>query len=89
MTSKASFPILPPVQTPEPYEPGPAAERRSDPSAPIPRPAAPLTGFGAHLAWIAALVLAVSAFTGWYTGSGEGPTVAVIVAGLLRASDEL
>jgi hypothetical protein len=23
-------------------------------------------------------VLAVSAFTGWYTGSGEGPTVAVI-----------
>jgi hypothetical protein len=78
VTSKPSFPILPPVQTPEPYEPGVVAERPSDASAPIPRPSPPLTGVGAHLAWVAALVLAVSAFTGWYTGSGEGPTVAVI-----------
>jgi hypothetical protein len=78
VTSKSSFPILPPVQTPEPYEPGLVTDRRSDPSAPVPRPAPPLTGVGAPLAWVSALVLAVSAFTGWYTGSGEGPTVAVI-----------
>ncbi len=33
---------------------------------------------GEHVAWIAGIVLAVSAFTGWYTGSGEGLTLSVI-----------
>jgi hypothetical protein len=33
---------------------------------------------GERLTWIAGLVLALSAFTGWYAGSGEGPTIAVI-----------
>ena len=78
MTSKVWFPILAPVQTPEPYEPGAVAERRSGPPATVPRPAPPLGGVGSHLPWIAGVVLAVSAFTVWYTGSGEGPTVAVI-----------
>ena len=35
-------------------------------------------GWGGRLTWVAGLVLAESAFTGWYAGSGEGPTVAVI-----------
>jgi hypothetical protein len=30
------------------------------------------------LTWISGLVLALSAFTGWYAGSGPGPTIAVI-----------
>ncbi len=33
---------------------------------------------GERLTWVAGLVLALSAFTGWYAGSGEGPTIAVI-----------
>jgi len=33
---------------------------------------------GERLTWISGLVLALSAFTGWYSGGGEGPTIAVI-----------
>ena len=33
---------------------------------------------GERLTWISGVVLALSAFTGWYAGSGEGPTIAVI-----------
>ena len=42
-----------------------------------PRPLA-LWVLGERLTWISGLGLALSAFTGWYAGSGEGPTVAVI-----------
>jgi hypothetical protein len=35
-------------------------------------------GVGERLTWVAGVLLAVSAFTGWYAGSGEGPTIAVI-----------
>ena len=42
-----------------------------------PRPL-PLWVLGERLTWISGLVLALSAFTGWYASSGEGPTVAVI-----------
>jgi hypothetical protein len=35
-------------------------------------------GIGERLTWVSALVLAVSAFTGWYVGSGEGLTLSVI-----------
>ena len=35
-------------------------------------------GLGERLAWVAGLVLALSAFTGWYSGSGEGVTVSVL-----------
>jgi hypothetical protein len=34
-------------------------------------------GLGERLALLAGVVLMVSAFTGWYTGSGEGVTIAV------------
>lgn len=35
-------------------------------------------GLGDRLGLLAGVVLAVSAFTGWYTGSGEGATIAVL-----------
>ena len=54
------------------------------------RPAGGFWALGGRLTWVAALVLTVSAFTGWYAQGGqEGPTIAVIVGGLLRASEEL
>jgi hypothetical protein len=66
-------PILPSVQTPEPLlEPeydDAVAPRRGLPS---------LWGAGERLAWISGLVLAVSAFTGWYSGTGEGVPVSVL-----------
>lgn len=37
-----------------------------------------LLGLGDRLGLVAGVVLAVSAFTGWYTGSGEGATIAVL-----------
>ena len=48
---------------------------------PPPRPARPPGGvwtWGGRLTWLSGLLLAVSAFTDWYSGSGEGPTVGVI-----------
>ena len=69
--------ILSSVETPEPlHEPSyvpdqepPAAPRRTPP---------PLWGLGERATWISGLVLALSALTGWYTGSGEGVDVAVL-----------
>ncbi|HET8607861.1 MAG TPA: hypothetical protein VFL66_12645 [Gaiellaceae bacterium] len=52
---------------PDPYEP-----------ADYPRPAVPMPGLGERLTWLSGLVLALSAFMGWYTGSGEGLRIAVI-----------
>ena len=37
-----------------------------------------LFGIGDRLGMLAGVVLAVSAFTGWYTGSGQGVTVSVM-----------
>jgi len=37
-----------------------------------------LLGLGDGLALVAGVVLAVSAFTGWYTGEGEGVTISVL-----------
>lgn len=37
-----------------------------------------LFGLGDRLGLVAGIVLAVSAFTGWYSGTGEGVTVSVI-----------
>jgi len=42
-----------------------------------PRPVG-LWALGERLTWVAGLVLAVSAFTGWYAGSGEGLSLSVI-----------
>jgi hypothetical protein len=42
------------------------------------RPPAGFWAAGGWLTWAAGLVLMLSAFTGWYTGSGDGLTIAVI-----------
>lgn len=70
-----------PDETPDPYLP-PAAEEEDDwLVAPQRRPARTFEqvwGWGQQLTWVSGLVLALSAFTGWYVGSGEGPTTSVI-----------
>lgn len=67
------------MQTPDPYQP-PAPEEE-DWLAARPRPARSfddLSGLGFRLTWVGGLVLAISAFTDWYVGSGPGPTTSVI-----------
>jgi hypothetical protein len=74
------------VQTPEPLppesEPGPYGPEPYEPAG-YPRPGygggdGLLPGLGERLTWISGLVLALSAFMGWYVGSGEGLSIAVI-----------
>ncbi|MFL5929912.1 MAG: hypothetical protein ACJ75P_01530 [Gaiellaceae bacterium] len=65
---------------PEPYAPRPAARAAGaayEDDEPGARPLG-LWVVGERLTWISGLVLALSAFTGWYSGGGEGPTIAVI-----------
>jgi hypothetical protein len=71
------------VQTPEPLEP--EDERTVEPAAPPGPRREPqirygggLWGLGARLTWLSGLLLAVSAFTDWYAGSGDGITIGVI-----------
>ena len=48
---------------------------------PEPRPSRTfqdLSGLGQMLTWVSGLILAISAFTDWYVGSGPGPTTSVI-----------
>jgi hypothetical protein len=48
---------------------------------PQPRPSRTfqdLSGLGHMLTWVSGLILAISAFTDWYVGSGPGPTPSVI-----------
>ena len=67
------------MQTPEPAAPPPPPEPEG-----YPQPRRPLAGgalfwgLGERLAWVAGLVLALSSFTGWYSGSGEGVTISVM-----------
>jgi hypothetical protein len=68
------------VQTPEPYPPR-QPEEEDWLVAPPPRPGRSFDqflGWGNQLTWISGLILAISAFTDWYVGSGEGPTTSVI-----------
>jgi hypothetical protein len=64
------------VQTPEPILP---ADAPANPPAPRYRGGTPVPGYwGERLAWIAGLVLAVSAFTDWYSGTqADGLTLSV------------
>ena len=67
------------MQTPDPYQPSPPEQE--DWPARQPRPARgfeDLSGLGFRLTWVSGLVLAISAFTDWYVGSGPGPTTSVI-----------
>ncbi len=66
--------------TPEPmsddfFETDPEPARRRMPFA---RGGGTLWGLGDRLTSLAGLVLALSAFTGWYTGSGDGISIAVL-----------
>ncbi len=64
------------VQTPEPLD-----DPRYEPleAEPLPRRGVPsLEGLGERATWVAGLVLALSAFTGWYSGTGEGAAISVI-----------
>jgi hypothetical protein len=64
------------VQTPEPLPPF-SGETELLPPRPAPR-AVPPADWGERLAWVAGLVLAVSAFTDWYAGTQvDGLTLAV------------
>src|SRR5581483_5722001 len=81
------MPILLAVETPEFLEPGDPPERRSARPAqsPAPRPQAfqhrppGIWGIGERVSWVAGLVLALSSFMSWYSGSSpEGPTESVI-----------
>jgi hypothetical protein len=68
------------VQTPEPLPPR-AVEPEPGESGvePVPRYGGWVWGLGGRLTWVAGLVLAVSAFTGWYAGSEvDGLTISVI-----------
>ncbi len=66
------------METPEPiYET--ADERVEEPAAAPRRGGGPsLWGLGERATWVTGLVLALSALTGWYSGSGEGVNVSVI-----------
>ena len=61
------------MQTPEPYEPSPTPPpvARRAPDA-WPRRADGIWASGEQLTWIAGLVLTLSTFMGWYSGSSEG-----------------
>jgi hypothetical protein len=66
------------VETPEPFPPPPRSQPAEYADDEIGARPLGLWVVGERLTWISGLVLAVSAFTGWYAGSGEGPTIAVI-----------
>ena len=65
------------MQTPEPMPPQPPELEPLPPRA-APRPLVPGI-WGERLAWVSGLVLALSAFTGWYSGSqADGLTLSVL-----------
>ena len=69
------------MQTPEfiPAEPPDDRARVYDDDADeYLEPAGVMPALGDRLTWVSGMLLAVSAFTGWYTGSGEGLKIAVM-----------
>jgi hypothetical protein len=67
------------MQTPEFIPPEPLPLDDDDAYAGgYPRAAGPFQGLGERLTWLSGLILALSSFMGWYTGSGEGLRIAVI-----------
>jgi len=66
------------VQTPDFIPAEPPDERAVVYDDDYLEPAGVLPALGERLTWVSGLLLAVSAFTGWYTGSGEGLQIAVM-----------
>ena len=67
------------METPDPYAPPPQEEDvwlEASPRAA--RPTGGVWAWGGTLTWLSGLLLAVSAFTDWYAGGGQGVTTAVI-----------
>jgi hypothetical protein len=67
------------VESPEPYSPEQDEPFVEPEEQTYLRPAGGFWALGGRLTWVAGLVLAISAFTGWYAEHGlAGPTIAVI-----------
>jgi hypothetical protein len=63
---------------PEQEEPAPRAEQTTRPPLPQLRPGGGIWSAGGRVAWVAGLVLMLSAFMSWYSGNSvEGPTLSV------------
>jgi hypothetical protein len=63
---------------PEQEEPAPRSEETVRPPLPQLRPSGGIWSAGGRVAWVAGLVLMLSAFMSWYSGSSvEGPTLSV------------
>ena len=71
------MPILRSVETPDRLT-EPSYDPAGEPSAALRRGGASLWGLGEQAILVGGLVLALSALTGWYSGSGEGVEVSVI-----------
>jgi hypothetical protein len=65
------------VETPELFD-EPSYDPAGEPPQALRRGGPSLWGLGERATWVSGLVLALSALTGWYSGSGEGVNVAVI-----------
>jgi CubicO group peptidase (beta-lactamase class C family) len=65
------------VETPEPLIES-TFEPVEEPSAGVRRSGPSLWGLGEQATWVSGLVLALSALTGWYSGTGEGVPVSVV-----------
>ncbi|HUQ23703.1 MAG TPA: hypothetical protein VM049_11890 [Gaiellaceae bacterium] len=65
------------METPEPLQ-DPTYDPVQEPAPSLRRLGPSLWGLGERATWISGLVLALSALTGWYAGSGEGVEVSVL-----------
>ena len=65
------------METPDPLVEPPYVAN-DDRLAPVPSRGSALWGIGERATWVAGLVLAVSAFTGWYASTGEGANLSVM-----------
>ncbi len=65
------------MQSPEPTRPAHEAEQRQSRFGEYPQPGA-FWGTGERLTWLSGLVLMLSSFMAWYSGSGDGLTIGVI-----------
>jgi hypothetical protein len=77
VTFTRNVPILRSVETPDPQT-EPSYDPAGEPPAALRRVGGSLWGLGERATWVSGLVLALSALTGWYSGSGEGVNVSVI-----------
>jgi hypothetical protein len=71
-------PILRRVETPDFFDVESPRRQGGSPGQYERSPAGGIWGAGERIIWVSALVLCVSAFTGWYSGSGVGVKLSVI-----------